>query len=495
MKKFKLIKNRRVVALSLAATVFTSMISGCSKKIESDEIEQTELVAITQYDEEKKEVDFVIGNISALFPKLSDETISNTSLILLLDYLAKEDENGKISADVISNFKNIIDSDNMINEFNAFLGTLENAMISEKRVIPISSYISNKLDNDKKILSIVENITSNIIKSSNSEQVVSEFAKIYDLFVEEKKMKIDGIEFEIRDLGYGFRAVAQAYARTSAYYSKNYITDEQYKKIDDRTNDQNNKAQLKTKLEVLSNQIFEQSEIDVISALNSKYSSVDRFLKERLNISLEIETEKNLINYANLKYLASDKVSTKDKRELLGKYEDFNINEVMLAIDTLFAYNYKNQENAMLFSDLLINDYAKTENGLIDVMALNFVQYNAIMLLNSTNINSTFDEIFNNPYFQNIYKYIIWKDVTYEYYDENNNSVKFNIPWQEISDGVHFIDDTIILYTLNKLPNFDYKNSYLNQAESNLNSTIQYIQNTINNECKKVDTGDFVKVK
>ncbi len=499
MKKYKLVKTKKVIAISLATTMFASIVGGCTENKEKTNEKETTMSEETSVPDlsvhEKELVSYMNENIRSLFPELSDDISNNTSLILLLDIIAKEDENGKISSSVISNFKNIIDSDNMINEFNAFLGTLENSMIKNNKTISINELFPNDddLKQDKQILSTIEGITSNIINSNNADEINSEFNKIYTLFVEEDEIDVNGFKFEIRDLSYGNRALAAAYARTSAYYARNYITDEQYKRIDDRTNDQNNKAQIKTILEILSNQMDEQSEIDVVDVFNNKYISVNNLLENRVNISPE--TQENLINYANLKYLASDKVSTKDKRQILGEYDDSYVSDVILATDALFTYNYNNQGNVVNMADLLIDDYAKTDDGLIDAMALNFVQYNTIMLLNETKDTDTFTQIFNNPYFQNIYSYILYRDVTYKYYDENGNISEFNIPWQGISDGVHFINNRTILDTLDKLPDFDYKNEYYNQAESNFEETIQYIQNTIREECEKVDVDEFVKTK
>ena len=43
--------------------------------------------------------------IDVILPEASDEMVDNASIILLLDIIAKANENGKISADLISEFK------------------------------------------------------------------------------------------------------------------------------------------------------------------------------------------------------------------------------------------------------------------------------------------------------------------------------------------------------------------------------------------------------
>ena len=272
-----------------------------------------------------------------LFPNMNDEVVYNSTLTLLLSELAKEDENGKISADVISNFKSRIDTNNIMTDFNTFLDALENGMIKDKKIITVSNILPEDLKGDKQILSIIEGVTSNIINSNNKEEIVSEFNKIYTLFVEEDEIEVNGLKFEVRDLTYANRAVAQAYARTSAYYARNYITDEQYSRIDKRTNNQNNKAYIKTDWEILGNQMNEVSKVDVVSLLESKYAAFNNLLNGK--ISLSAGDEKDIVNYLNLKYLTSDKVATKDRRTVLVDYEDSKISDTISAIDAITEYN------------------------------------------------------------------------------------------------------------------------------------------------------------
>ena len=172
--------------------------------------------------------------------------VDNASLILLLGEIAKLDENGKISSDNISKYKSKIDTDNMMDDFNSFLNVLEQEMINSNKIIYTNSLV---IENDEMILAKIESIVSGII-TGKEEVKKTNFSLIYNLFVLEDKINYGGLKFEIRDLSYASRALAATYARTAAYFARNYITDEEYAKIDDRTNDQNNKAYIKTRLEI-----------------------------------------------------------------------------------------------------------------------------------------------------------------------------------------------------------------------------------------------------
>ena len=117
------------------------------------------------------------------------------------------------------------------------------------------------------------------------------------------------------------------------------------------------------------------------------------------------------------------------------------------------------------------------------------------MLRSKVNSDATFTEVFNNPYFQNIHKYIMKQNVVYKYKDENGNVVDTTIVYQEVSDSVNLYCNEIINYTLNKLPKIEKLNSHLEMVQSNVEESIQDIQNKIIDECQKVDFEDYVKVK
>ena len=480
LKLYKLKNNLTAWALMGTLSLTAIGLSGCNKKQETALVQQATSA-------EELAVNTLKQNIKTLFPEMSEEVIDDTSLILLLNILAKENENGKISADVISKFKSKIDSDNMMDNFNAFLSQLENGMIKENKIISMSNALSQELNNDKVILSHIEKIVEDIKNTTDKKVINAEIEKLTVLFVEEDELEIDGFRFEIRDLTNGSRALTQAYARTALYFARNYVTEEQAQRIDNRTNNQNNKAYIKTDLEILGNQMDEVSEIDVVGAFNNHYLVVENYIDTKVDLSQG--DEKDLINYLNLKYLASDKVSTKDKNTILNGYEEEKVSDVILSIDAINTYNINNQNDIITFSNLLVGDYKNTQMGQIDKVSLDFVQYNSIMLLNTVKENSTFSEIFNNPYFQNLKLYIMRNDFTHKY-----NTEDITVQHEQISGGANFINNEVILYTLNKLPQKGLE-SFVELAESNLEGSIQYVQNIVTGECEKAELEEFVKTK
>lgn len=491
-KKFIKENGKKLSIILMAAgalSIGTGTILQVSKNNNKNEISNV-------YEIGEDTVTLTSKNISSLFPEMNDETIDDATLVLLLDLLAKEDENGKISADDISKYKSRIDSDVMMSSFNSLLDVLEDKMIKENRLISISNALPKEESNDIAILSNIEAATSTIIyltqNNGSKDQIISEYNKIYALFVKEDEITINGQKFKVRDLSYANRAVAQAYARTVGYFVRNYVGEKSLDKLDDRTNNQNNKAYIKTKLEILSNQMNETSEENVSEIFDNKYASVSDLLENR--VSLSKSSIKNLVDYSNLKYLSSDKVATKDKKSILVEYTDEKVENAIESIDAIYAYGLKNQNDLILFSDLLLDTYKNTQSGKTDKIALDFVQYNSIMLLNTAK-NQKNVTIYNNPYFENIYKYFTKQNFVHKYKDENGKVVEAKVVWQDISDSTNFVAYEIINQTLSKLGKVDYIDSYITKSNENLEESIQYIQNTVTGECGKVESEEFVKVK
>lgn len=484
MKKLKLDKkvSTRLALFSMIGMISMSGLTGCKQK-GNDESKNNK----TTFSTIRLLVDETNEKVDALLPEVSDEIKDNATIMLLLDLFAKQDENGKISAEAISEFKSKLDVDDMMSEFNSFLDIINSNAVMEGNLEKVSTILPEELENDQIILSKIETIVENIMKYSNNnnkDEVVSEYNKIYKLFVQEDEIEIDGVEFEVRDLTYTSRAVATTYAEVANYYAIGYVSEEKYNKLDERTNDQNNKAFIKSTLEILNNQIDEKSETDVIKLFNNKYEEVSKLLDGKVKLSED--TIKNLVNYLNLKYLDSDKVATKDRNELVGEYDDEKVNDVLMAIDAINTYNLNNQKSIIVYSTFLVDKYLTTETGKTDEIALNFVQYNTIQLDNTTTNTTTYKELTYNPYFENTYKYFTKQDFVHN---------KQDIEWQEISDGANFVNYQTILRSLNKIKGATNVDIYIEKAQTNLGESIQYIQNTITGECKKIDATEYVLTK
>lgn len=487
MKKFKLDKytSKRLALLSMVGMISITGLTGCKKKEVKPAVSTMQLVL----DDTNMQLilDDTNSKMDALLPEVSEEIKDNATIMLLLDLFAKQDENGKISANSISNFKAKLDVDDMMDEFNSFTDIINSNAIMEGNLEKISTILPEDLKEDQIILSNIETIVENIINYSNnnnSEKVVNEYNKIYKLFVTEEKIEVNGVTFEVRDLTYTSRAVATTYAQIANYYSRNYISEKRYSKLDERTNDQNNKAYIKQTLEILNNEMEEKSEKDVITLFNNKYEQVNNLLSGKVNISKE--NVKNLVNYLNLKYLDSDKVSTKDKNEIVGEYDDEKISDALTTVEAINTYNQNNQNSIIVYSTFLVDDYKTTETGLNDELALNFVQFNTIKLNNTTNAQTSYDDLTLNPYFENVYKYFTKQDFVHNLE---------NMKWQEISDGANFVNHYTVLTSLNKIKKADNVDTYIKKAQTNLSESIQYIQNTIMGECKKVDIKKYIKNK
>lgn len=483
MKKLDKITSLKIAALSLAGLVTITGLAGCKKNDKTKDINiGNSIVSVEDL------TDSEMKKLSNLLPGVNKETLENATLVILLDKLAPLNENGQINADNFSKFKGRIDSDNMINDFNSVQSILIQAMIDEKSLISTKDLF---YENDSKILGYIESIVSNLISGANSgnkDVVQAEYNKLKTLFVDEKDYTVDGFTFGIWDLSDSAKAFATMNAQVATYYAKSYVSNEDLTSMESRTHDQNNKAYIKSKLEVLRNMMNEESKIDIQKEFNDKYNEISNLLNNKISVSNE--TVKDLIKFMNLKYLSSDSIATKDRNSILGNYDNKDIEDALLAIDAICNYNLQNSNDAILFSNFLLDSYKKTESGKIDVATLDFTLHKSIMTLKTVNSDASYGNIDGNGYFKNLYKVLTKQNFTHEYYDENKKIVSKQVSWQNISDGVNFVDNEMINYTLSKLPNIKELDSYKKLSNENLIQSIQYIQNVMTGECRKVD---FVK--
>ena len=112
-------------------------------------------------------------------------------------------------------------------------------------------------------------------------------------------------------------------------------------------------------------------------------------------------------------------------------------------------------------------------------------------LLNTTTKESTKEEVYNNKYFQNIYKYFTKQNFTHKY----DETTEVNVSYQGVSDGAKLIANEIVVYTLNQVPHVLEYSGYEEKITTKLEETIQYVQNTVTGECEKVEASEFVKTK
>ena len=477
MKNFKLDKEsgKKFIAVVTSIAMMASVVAfgGCSKKSSNDSA-KTAQVQLEKSNESLKR------KIRELFPTLGKDVVENSALIILLSEIAKEDENGKINSEFISLFKSKVDVDNMISDYNSFINVLEQTMIDSNKVVNVNNLV---IEEDSKIISKLELITSKIINGTKEEKL-NNIKLINTLFVEEKEITVDGLKFEIRDLSLPSRTIASAYARTSAYYARDVITEDMYKAIDDRTNDQNNKSEIKITLEVLSNQVNEVSKVDVIKLFDEKSKEIKSTFDGKIIVTEE--NRKELINYINIEYLNSDDVANKDKNAILGEYKDNKMLNILDVIDVITTYNQNNPNNIILLSNLLVDEYSKTAKGREDSVALDYIQYNIYMFLNTTKEDSTFNEIYNNPYFKNINDYLCARNFSHTYSDKS-----VSVDWQDISDGVKLVCNEMVVYALNKRPAMLKIQGYEEKIYANLEDSIRYVDIAITGECKKVDMEYF----
>ena len=483
-------KNKKAVGLTSILLSLVMVGSGlsltaCSDKTKNNDVSENSTIS---YQNEEDMISTLKNNLKNIAPDMTEEKLTDASLILSLDLVAQKDENGKIRSDIMDYFKNKVDVDSMMDNFNSFEDVIETNIITEGKFVSISSILPSELKEDKELLGYIENIVKKLMDASlnkDKETVNNEFDKIYTLFVLEDNLTVDGTEFEVRDLGYPIRSIAEAYARCAAYYGRNYVKQDKLDALDKRTNMQNNKAYIRETLAIMANNIEEVSDVNIVAEFDDKYTMFEQLLDGKIKTS--VGNQKDLINCLNLKYLEGTHVSTKDKNTILNNYDEKQLNDTMLTTDSITEFNRTHQNQMILFSNLLVKDYLNTDTGKTDKLALDFIQYNTMMLLNDKESIKDFSTLFNNPYFKNIYMYFTKQDLTYKH-KVDGKVVDDKIVWQDISDGVNFVNYEMIAYTLNQFPYLkaDFENyGFAQKIQNNQIESIQYIEEVYTGECKK----------
>ena len=491
MKKLKIYNSNnftnnlklKMGALLLTGATFASSFVGCTNtkgdKQQSISTPISTAVSVENDADIKSIVNDTNKEIKEIIPELNDELSYDTSIVLLLDEIAKKDENGKINASEMKNLKDSVDTNNIMNNFNATLDIAQQKMIKSGEILNLSGVVYS--EKDQLILSEIEKILNSIIKyknENNEEKLLEEWNKIYDLFALGKKIDGNGLEIKVSDLSYSSRAIANAEVESGIVIARDYIPEDQLKVMDKILNDQNNKAYITSTLEIISNDMpVKESEIDIKKVLNDKYEDIIKRLDNKIKIDEAVkENIKDLVNYMNIEYLTSSKVSYKDKNVVISEVTEEDLTRVVDLISAINKYNLQNPEDAVAFSGFLIDEFAKTEKGEADSKTLNIIQASTYALDANKKVVHDVNSFRNLPSGKYIFDYITKSDIEYN---------ADTIIWQNTTDGSRLVNYVIIFDALNSLPEFDLKENYIEKANMDINETIKSIEKRINNECIK----------
>ena len=113
-------KNNKAVGL---ASILLSLVmvgsglslTGCANKEKKDTKDNSSSLS---YQTENDMISTLKNELKKIAPEFSDEKLTDTALILTLNLIAKENENGKVRSDIMDYFKNKVDSDSMMDNFN-----------------------------------------------------------------------------------------------------------------------------------------------------------------------------------------------------------------------------------------------------------------------------------------------------------------------------------------------------------------------------------------
>lgn len=459
-------KRITAVSLSLVSLVGVFTFSSCKKEVTEE---------VQNYEEVENNIDKIRDNIKGKISNMSLVDAYNAAIILDMNEIVKRDSNDKYNADIMSKLTKNMEPDALIDSYCAVLDNIENEITINGNNVRFSEVLPETYSKEKEILSKLEDLVLDSL-SQSKETSVKIFEIVYDLFVLDKNVEVRGTTFATRDLSPQFRALANHYAKAIAYNTRNFIDDKKYEDVINSTNGDDWKSQIFTELSVLDNQIQEKSTVDAVKIFNNKYTQVKNLLNQVMQV--DDNAVKALVNYLNIDYLNMDEVSYSDKFSILGDYSDESVSLAIDLIDRIMEYNKNNLNNMVAFSKFLVDEYKAKDKGEISSLALDNILYSSLKLYDETRENVKFSDVYLNPNFKELEKYLTKQDTKYSV-----STKEHDIDFQSIGNGANFVNFVVILNEFNYSLNIKELDSYKELAQDGLKQEISSIRNYVYGEC------------
>lgn len=506
MKRLKLYKqmNNKVVSIAMASTLFLTSLgfSGCNKNNDknddtlNNDTVNNDIVIIDQDTIMSNTIDSLTNNldndINSKFFLNSDD--QKSSIVLLnLDYIvsnATYDSEGNLLSTALDKvYPNGLNTKKELNDLNTFLSKYREytrLLKNSNDFISLSKYAL--IDQDKIIISELENMTKELIDLKNKdskEEINTLFNKISEFFVEEGILNINGKEYKKSDLSNGFRKGSEVFGTIFSEMTSDYVSKDKREKLDNKLKTTDSIYQIEVLLEVFANSkqnvintminnqdtyILDDSDIEMINSFNSKYDQVLNNTKNKVNLTNDEISA--LVQIANIDFLASDNVSAGAMKTIVNKDFDTVIRNSISGIEKIEAYNKVHTTDLYTYEDLFMND----EENLVNIIAIKGNISATLNLLNETNSNSTYSEIYNNKYFRFI-----------ELYNNYSSQVTINnqVTKNDTGYGTRFITNNIARITLESLPvRFDSTIETVNDNNDEL-SVIPKLQSLMEDKCSR----------
>lgn len=502
-RKLKLIKNGLIMGATIVAISFAP---GCGKKEEKETKKETKAVVETVTDtavevEDKVTFEEVVGSgIEDNFYLNSDD--EKTALTIMnIDYIIVNYP--ELLQEV---YPNGLNSDKELKDFETFMSKYReyNTEINNtNEFMSLNKYV--KIDDDKAIISKLENITIeliNIVKNGGNEARIKE---IYDLmykFYDGKDVTIEGELINKNDLSNGANIASEVFGQITSVYIQSsgtkVVSEKDRESLDNKLKAADRRYRVMTLLETYANtsENIKSTYIDgydtyilneTDKAIIKDFENLCVAVKEQLTkkgINVTDEQVKSLVLIRNIDYLASDNVSAGVLKTIVNDKElETILSDTTNAINSIESYNMnkKNMDDLYIYSMAM---ESQNEEQIVNDVALAGAVLTTHNLRNSVNSSMNDNQVLNNDYYQAVKLYNAYSSKS------TINSGNLRVTKNDTGMGTRYITDAIYYTTLKTLP---YQSEGVNKLVDNSDkgmSSIDSISWAIENKCSEYQ---FVK--
>lgn len=437
----------------------SATITSCSKKNDNS---SNSIVEDNQDIIMKDKIDYLSNGLSNDIQNkffLNSDDVESVLTILNIDYICKNasyDLDGEVVSSALDLiYPNGLNTKKELNDINTFLSKYREYTESLKNVdefLRISNY--SLLEQDKIILSELENKTINLINLINSNGSKEEIEKLYNevhsFYVNEGLLIINEKEYKKEDLSNGASKCSEVFGNIFSSITRNHISYEKREELSNKLRTTNSLYQIQVLLEVFGNNksnvvnmmvnnedtyILDESDVEMINLFTNKTNDVLNNLKNKVNVTNEEVA--SIVQIANLDYLVSDNVSAGAMKSIITSDFETLIRNGKSFIEKVEKYNKENQTNLYIYDDLFVLD----EENDINITAIKGHIKSVLSLYNSINENSLNLDIYNNINYKFIELYNLYSS------EANVNGITKN----DTGYGTRFITNNISRIALESL--------------------------------------------
>lgn len=506
LRKLNNIKIKLVAGVLSVTAVFT--ISSCSSKKNENNQKAKTISSNTTSTSSIQTKEYTMENFDSKVYDLSndiedkfflnDDDKKSVITILNIDYILTK--NSELLKEL---YPNGLNSDKELKDYETYISKYREYNTSLKNnsdFLTLSQYAEN--ENDKKIISTLENLTKELIglvQSDKNKTRIQEIFNLMDKFYSNEKINVNGTSIDKDDLTNGYNVASEVFGQITSVYTKEFVSLKERKNLDKKLIAKDRINRISVLLETFGNnssniinQYVEGENTYILSEEDNKiineYNSLCNTILNDLNakgIKVSDEEVKCAVIISNIDYLASDYVSAGALKKIVNDRTVDNIlKNTTKFVNTVEEYNSSIKDTTKFYKyDMFMNNTSVEQ--IVNNIAIKGALYTTNGLRTTVKSNATKEDLLNNNYY-NATK--LYNQYSSDVVIKSSDGKK--ITKNDTGMGTRYITDVIYLNTLKSMP---VQIKTINELVDNTNkdlSSINGISWAIDNKCSEYE---FIK--